>query len=480
MITAFAEGETRLRPRVADRSTLCCHAVVMIALLPLARPAELLLWAAPLPGESEFVLEDPLALDYLGQQVGYFLLPALTTRSGQAQYFAMVLYGLDLAERALKVYGLPDDDRTRRQLFERWERLWALATLESHHGALTRGHPDSMRGARGVGKAWFSGEKPLLRDYTLISRQTELGGLGAYLVPLRDLGLVYPGSLRVTPAATAILDAFWDEPGTMHMQRFDNWAMHVLDGAVTRIERKFQNFRLATLGERSRLTSILGRKPQQDRIFEAVVERAPPPTLAVAHLVDRATRLGIDDPRDILVAMLDGGCGPLDTSLRDLLALALAFGDAAVAVRDCFDAVYAGIIDAGFIAERARIVAHALPAERMDNLHRATTALLAAPELARLERLPMHGRVFLRLANDLATSNPNTALDHILAFHRRVQRERSTGDSWISQEASDLRIAQTRYTGHRFEARFPSFKLNILRNLLETTGRLPTTLGATQ
>lgn len=450
----------------------------MFALVPLSRPAELLLWAAPLPGESEFVLEDPLALDYLGQQVGYFLLPALTTRSGQAQYFAMVLYGLDLAERALRVHGLPDDDHVRRQLFERWERLWALAVLESRHGTLGRGHPDAMRGARGVAKAWFSGDKPLPREYPLISRQSELGGLGAYLVPLRDLGLVYPGSLRVTPAATPILDAFWGEPGTMHMQRFDNWALHVLDPACSRIERKFQNFRLDTFGERSRLTSILGRKPQQDRVFEAVLERAPPPTLAVAHLVEQAARLGIDEPRDMLVAMHAGRCGLVDAPLRDLLALALAFGDAAVAVRDCFDTLYADITDAGFIAARARIVAQSITPERLDNLRRGATALLAAPELARLQRLPMHGRVFLRLAEDLAGAAPDAVLDHILAFHRRVQRERSTGDSWISQEAGDLKIAQTRYTGHRFEARFPAFKLNIVRNLLQTTGRLPAPIGA--
>lgn len=204
----------------------------MTTLAPVSRPAEVLLWAAPMPSESEFVLEDPLALDYLGQQVGYFLLPALTTRSGQAQYFAMVLYGLDLAERALTEYGLPDEDRTRRELFERWERLWALALVESYGGELGRGHPDAIRGARGVAKAWVSGERPLPRDYPLISRQSELGGLGAYLVPLRDLGLVYPGSLRVTPAATSILDAFWGEPGTMHMQRFDNWAMQVLAAEI--------------------------------------------------------------------------------------------------------------------------------------------------------------------------------------------------------------------------------------------------------
>lgn len=451
----------------------------MIALVPLARPAEVLLWAAPLPGDSEFVLEDPLALDYLGQQVGYFLLPALTTRSGQAQYFAVVLYGLDLAERALREYHLPDTDDDRGRLFERWERLWALATLESRHGALGRGHPDAMRGARGVAKAWFSGEAPLPRDYPLISRQSELGGLGAYLVPLRDLGLVYPGSLRITPAATPIVDAFWGEPGTAHMQRFDNWALHVLAPASSRIERKFQNFRLSTLGERSRLTSILGRQPQQDRLFEAVLERAPPPTLAVARLVEQTARLGVDDPREVLEAILAGRCGPVGASLRDLVALALAFGDAAVAIRDCFDTIYAAVTDAGFIASRALVIAQAFTPERLDGLRRAATTLLAAPELARLQRLPMHGRVFLQLAEELTDAAPDAILDHVLAFHRRVQRARTTGDSWISQEAGDLRIAQTRYTGHRLEARFPAFKLNIVRNLLETTARLPTAKEAT-
>lgn len=446
----------------------------MIALVPLSRPAEVLLWAAPMPSESEFVLEDPLALDYLGQQIGYFLLPALTTRSGHAQYFAMVLYGLDLAERALAEYGLPDEDRTRHELFGRWERLWALALLESYGGELTRGHPDAIRGARGVAKAWVSGERPLPRDYPLISRQSELGGLGAYLVPLRDLGLVYPGSLRVTPAAVPILEAFWGEPGTMHMQRFDNWAMHILAPTTTRVERKFSNFRLSTLGERSRLSSILGREAQQRRVFEAVVERAPPPTLHVMRLVEQAARLGIDESREMLVAMIAGQCGPVEPQLRDLLALALVFGDAAFAVRDAFDAVYGDITEAGFAAPRAQVVARVLAGERHQSLRKAASALLAAPELIRLQRLPMHGRLFLRLAEDLREATPVATLDHLLAFHRRVQRERSSGDSWISEANGDLQIAQTRYTGHRFTARFPAFKFNVARNLLETTGRLAT------
>ncbi|MCY1061835.1 hypothetical protein [Nannocystis sp. SCPEA4] len=438
----------------------------------------MLLWAAPLPGESEFVLEDPLALDYLSQQVGYFLLPALTTRSGHAQYFAMVLYGLELVERALRLHGMPDDDDVRRQLFERWERFWALAVVESRNGPLGRGHPDAMRGARGVNKAWVSGEKPLSRDYPLISRQSELGGLGAYLVPLRDLGLVYPGSLRVTPAATPIVELFWGEPVNAHSQRFDNWALHVLAPASQRIERKFQHIRLATLGERSRLSSILARPAQQSRLFEAVVERAPPPTLAVARLVEQAASQTLDEPRDMLTAMIAGQCGPVDERLRDVLALAVAFGDAAVAVRGCFDAIYGDIMDAGFIGARTAVLARALTPERLSALRSASAALLRAPAIERLQQLPMHGRAFLRLAEELAGASDEAALASVLAFHRRAQRDRSSGDSWIAEEGGDLQIVQTRYTGYRAEVRFPPFKLNIVHNLLTTTGRLPSVNGA--
>lgn len=129
-----------------------------------------------------------------------------------------------------------------------------------------------------MAKAWVSGERPPPARLPVEDpRQSELGGLGAYCVHLRDLGLVYPGSLRVTPAAVPILEAFWGEPGTMHMQRLSNWAMHVLSPATTRVERKLFKLRLSalSLGERSRLSSILGREAQQRRVFEAVVEPRP-------------------------------------------------------------------------------------------------------------------------------------------------------------------------------------------------------------
>ena len=76
----------------------------------------------------------------------------LTTRTDRAQYFAVVLYGLALVERALETYGERFDDDTRVALFERWERFWALSVLESHGRRLERGHPDAFRGIRGASR----------------------------------------------------------------------------------------------------------------------------------------------------------------------------------------------------------------------------------------------------------------------------------------------------------------------------------------
>lgn len=57
-----------------------------------------LFWSAPLASDSDFTAEDPLALDYLAQQVGLWLFQGFTTRTGRAQNYAVVLYGLSLAD----------------------------------------------------------------------------------------------------------------------------------------------------------------------------------------------------------------------------------------------------------------------------------------------------------------------------------------------------------------------------------------------
>ena len=202
-----------------------------------------------------------------------WLFRGLTTRTNRAQNYAVVLYGLHLAEIAIRKYGYAGDDETRTRLFERWERFWALATLEFREGELARGDEDAMRGVLGAKRAWFPGTTPLPLDFALISRQNELGGLGAYLSSLREYGLVIPGTLRVTPAANAILDAFWVEPGehdSSHL--YDQYALEALDFEKPAIPRKRGLLTLAGLGKRSRLSSLVrrSRTEQQQRLWEAL------------------------------------------------------------------------------------------------------------------------------------------------------------------------------------------------------------------
>ncbi len=448
----------------------------MLVLQALAHP-DFMFWGTALPADTEFSLEDPLALDYINQQIGYLLLPALTTRSGHAQYVAIVLYGLDLAERALREHALPGDEDEQRKLFERWERFWALACLESRKGALSRGDPDAMRGIRGAKKAWSAGPTALSLEYTLISRQRELGGLGAYLAPLRDLGLIWQGSLRVTPAARSIIDAFWEEADApAHGGRFDSWAMDVLSTS-TRVERKVHGIRLATVGERSRLTSILGRKAQQDRLYEAIITHAPPPTAELAALIQAAHLAGVEESRDVLQALLDGHCGPVSTPLRSLVTLALAYGDIAVSLRDLFDAAYRDLVDTGGLVSRAQIAANAVTQSRFAALRSAATTLLADPGLAKIRGLPAHGATFVHLVEQLVVAGPAEVLELVLRYHRQVQRARRSGSGWISEQGDDLRADLNNYTGYRQPAPFPAYKLNILANLLRTTGRLPTAVA---
>ena len=56
----------------------------MVVLATAEDPERSLCWVAPVAEDSELATEDPLALDYIAQQVGLMLLPALTTRSSRA------------------------------------------------------------------------------------------------------------------------------------------------------------------------------------------------------------------------------------------------------------------------------------------------------------------------------------------------------------------------------------------------------------
>ena len=448
----------------------------MVALGSLGDVEAALCWVAPVAEESELATEDPLALDYLAQQVGLMLLPTLTSRSNRAQAFAMVLYGLHLAELAIRRYGLSPGDASRRAGFERWERFWALATLEFHQGELPRGASDVMRGVRGARNAWRPGGAALALDYSLISRQQELGNLGAYLSPLRRAGLVLDGTLRPSPAALEIIDAFWDEPDNKHRSRYEEYALLALEPKRLKIERSNANLSLGKVGEMSRLSALVerGRAAQQRRLYDVLFARArDATTLAVSRLVEAAAGAGVTEPRQLLERAGKQRLGAIEAGLREQLLTALRFGDVTDALLAAFDRVYAFLHAHGSVAKVAAVVKEAFDASALAELGEACRALLASPRLGELQRLPMHGGACVRLVEELAgPCDGGQALSALVRYHDEVQRERLRGRGWMQLEQGELLLKVSTYTALPEADRFPSLKLPTVRVLLRDLGRL--------
>ena len=447
----------------------------MGVLAVLEDPHRSLCWVAPAAEGSELATEDPLALDYLSQQVGLWLFPTLTSRSDRAQAFAMVLFGLSLAERAIVAYGAPGTDDQRRSFFERWERFWALATMESRNGELPRGHRDSMRGIRGARAAWRPGNGPLLLDFPLISRQQELGNLGAYLSPLRRAKLLLDGTLRPSAAALEIIDAFWDEPDNRHRSRYDEYALLALDPERRKIERSHANLTLAKVGENSRLTSLTERKrtPQQRRLHEALFSSArDASTLAMSQLVEAAVRGKVTSTEEIIDGALAGRFVALAPELRASLETAKAFGAIVHLLLRTFDLVYDAVSSAGWTVSSASVAQRVFDSSTLGELQAISLQLLAAPEADRLRALPMHGAACLRLAGELRSAAAEDALAALLRYHDAVQQERRRGEGWIRLEHGKLVLLATTYTTQVEAWRFPTYKFPTVRSLLVDTGWL--------
>lgn len=433
-------------------------------------------WSAPSAMDGDFTAEDPLALDYLGQQVGLWLFPGFTTRTSRAQNYAVVLYGLHLAEKAVQECGYPGDDDTRTELFERWERFWALATFEYRKGDVPRGDEDAMRGVRGAEGAW-SPTGSLSLDFKLISRQSELGGLGAYLSSLRAYGLVAPGTLRPSPAAREIVKAFWSEPGPYDWNRhYEEYALRALDLSSDVIPRSHgKRLTLAGLGERSRLSALVrcSRTQQQERLWQALfVQARDGSTLPLAEKVIAAHGDGVVDAEPLLEGMAAGRWGDLGSENQDKVEVALAFGRLARILLRCFDRAYGHVDRAGGVADVHEAAAAAFPSDEAETLRRACGALLASRDAREFGKLRFHGKALLSLATKLQASGPIDSLEHLLAFHREVHRSRRGGGAWLRREGDKLLMQLTGYNGYKSEPSFPGLKFHVVRQLLVDLGRI--------
>ena len=448
----------------------------MITLDALDKPPNSLFWSEPLAVDSDFKKEDPLALDYLGQQVGLWLFPGFTTRTNRAQYYAVVLYGLHLADVATKKYGYAGNAESRTQLFERWERFWALATLEFKNGALEQGDEDAMRGVRGATRAWKPRSKLLPLDFPLISRQSELGGLGAYLSSLREYGLVSSDSLRPTPAAQRMLECFWSEKGKRNWSHlYESYALKALELKSRNIARSSGRLTLSGLGRRSRLSSLVqeARTAQQKRLWNALfISATDNSTLPLARQLVAAHEDGVDEAQALLEAMHEHRWGQLPPEVDEKVQVALAFGRLAREILQRFDLAYGYLDEHGWVADFDTVARACFPNDRADGLRSLCNAMLSVRGVGRFRALRFHGPGFLALVENLISTDSTDSLAHLLAFHREVQRSRRGGGAWLRSDQEKLVLQVAGYNGHKSEPDFPGFKLNVVRRLLADLGKL--------
>jgi hypothetical protein len=184
-------------------------------------------WTAYTPVEGDTSPVDALRLEMYAERLGNVLFPGITNRVERARYFGMVCAGLQSAEAEIgsRVHGR-EHTRLVRQRFVKFESAWAFAQV-AHRGRDIKEIPEGgsrprlryeYRGFRGANRALGYWVKTEDRDsidgrstYKLLQAQEAQGGLGAYLVSLREHGFVHPDRLTVTAAGAGLAAAFYDK-----------------------------------------------------------------------------------------------------------------------------------------------------------------------------------------------------------------------------------------------------------------------------
>ena len=430
-----------------------------------------LFWSAPLEESKEFTPEDPLALDYLAQQVGNWLLPGFTTRTSRANYYMVVLYGLGIAERALTERRQVPTDEALLEAFERFERFWAMAVLHSFGGSPPG--DETMRGIRGAKRAYPGDVDAFPLDYDLISRQTELGGLGAYLTSLRHFRLVEEGGLRLTGPGRELAGHFFFSPGENKFEsQYQGYVGAAMEPDAREVPAKLGAVRLLTVGEAMRLGRIRERKGVQDQLHNILFESAP--TLRTREmgrvLVDAATA-GVHDAPSLLGKVATGGFGASE-DLQQTAILACRFSELATSLRRVFDAGYQLVASRSFSAPL--VEAAGSVEEEAAAVQEGARRFLATAHSSKVATLPVHGAAFIQLCRQVESAAPQDMLRALLVFHDRVQKERKRGRGWLRVAGDSVAAELATYSTATLEPnqwRY-DFKVGAVRSILEDLGRL--------
>lgn len=433
-------------------------------------------WSGPRLDGGDFTPEDPLAIDHLHQQLGNLLWPGFTTRTGRAFYYVVVCYGLRTVDELLHKHGIPATEDNRRLWFERWERLWALAICESFDGAIP--NSDAMRGKNGVVRAWRTsgGRRPL--DYPLISRQLELGALGAYRSSLVEHGLLSPDVLRPTPIGAELAGLMWD--GDDMGDELDAYARASLEPGREEAVERYGRTTLRSFGYRCRLSVVRQRPSLQAKLGALLFDDHPPP-IKLRVLPEMATLLvsaradGGGDARTFLAGICDGKWGMPSADVRRNARVALVFGDLASALRSCFDRAYRAVLDGGYQLALSHAADAALPdVDAVSHVVECLAAWRETPQAAQLVREEAHGSAFAAAVAALDPVRATDFLASLLALHRLVQASRGKSGAWLALDGDRVLMEAGNYRSWSLDGHdwVVNFKQSSMTGLLQDLGRV--------
>lgn len=438
-----------------------------------------LFWAQPRIPSGDFTPEDPLAIDYIGQQIGNWLWPGFTTRTSRTGYYVVVVYGLKIAEELAHEQGLPLTDDSIRSIFERWEKLWALAVCRWHDGDISGA--DAPRGKQGV-QRYLQGNRsgPFRLDYKLLSRQLELGALGAYLTSLRAHGLVARDRLRPTPLGLELSSWMW-RASDGNPAACDTYVKEALTPDTVTVPERLGRATLSSIGAHGRLSKLASNDKLRKRMWEMFFSGHPPPqSLAqlrpMADMLAAAHAEGCSDTRSFLHGVLVSQWGEAHDELRAVVRIAVSFGDLSAYLRAVFDTIYKTVQEGGLQASMRDLTAALASSGALDELPRRAGAFLAIPEAqSRLGGLSMHGDTLLYALREIAGAGSEDVVDAILGYHLKVQRDRKKDGGWLRRDGDLVLMERGGYASWSLnpDAWVVGYKTAPVLQLLKDLGRVP-------
>ena len=404
-------------------------------------------WMKYSPLEGNVSATDPLAFDYLAQQLGYLPLPNFTGRTSRARYYSMVCYGLYICEAAIGRSQIFYNDESVMKFFEIYEKYWAYAVILSYNGELKeRDNIEAgLRGKRGAIKAFNQKIRGLGNEYRLLSRQLELGGLGAYRSSLEKFGLINRSSLSLTMSGRELAESFLPVDNRMRVQ-YDEL---VIDSVLNeRIIEKKGNASIRTFGEYTRLDFYRQNhfNTKEQLVIRKSIIESEPITLATSKMVHETKPfLKNDLISGIRFLSSYDSLKADEIYVSDCFKTILAFEQLSTALNDLFCTLLNVAYENGGMIPLAdiEIVAHPF---HVDIYSRELATILAGSPKYKEILVSYYGDEFARLVISIIRGlSPIQLVNTILTMHWEVAAKRQSS-RWIDQDGQML-IA---YSGYEY------------------------------